>query len=115
MKYIQLNNTDLNISPICLGTAGFGDKSDLEKSFEILNAFVRAGGNFIDTANVYCKWLKGHGNCSEQIIGKWLKESGMQGKVIVATHWEKMRWIFTGFTEMIRRNRRRKSWIFWKN
>ena len=36
MKYIQLNNTDLNISPICLGTAGFGDKSDLEKSFEIL-------------------------------------------------------------------------------
>ena len=43
MKYIQLNNTDLNISPICLGTAGFGDKSDLEKSFEILNAFVRAG------------------------------------------------------------------------
>ena len=144
MKYIQLNNTDLNISPICLGTAGFGDKSDLEKSFEILNAFVWAGGNFIDTANVYCKWLKGHGNCSEQIIGKWLKESGMQGKVIVATkgahysfedpgrsrvnkedirmdrmraaaHWEKMRWIFTGFTEMIRRNRRRKSWIFWKN
>lgn len=85
MKYIQLNNTELNISPICLGTAGFGDKSDLEKSFEILNAFVWAGGNFIDTANVYCKWLKGHGNCSEQIIGKWLKESGMQGKVIVAT------------------------------
>ena len=140
MKYIQLNNTELNISPICLGTAGFGDKSDLEKSFEILNAFVRAGGNFIDTANVYCKWLKGYGNCSEQIIGKWLKESGMQGKVIVATKgahysfedpgrsrvnkedismdlddWEKMRWIFTGFTEMIRRNRRRKSWIFWKN
>ena len=64
MKYIQLNNTELNISPICLGTAGFGDKSDLEKSFEILNAFVWAGGNFIDTANVYCKWLKGHGNCS---------------------------------------------------
>ena len=47
MKYIQLNNTELNISPICLGTAGFGDKSDLEKSFEILNAFVWAGGNFI--------------------------------------------------------------------
>lgn len=144
MKYIQLKNTDLNISPICLGTAGFGDKSDLEKSFEILNAFVRAGGNFIDTANVYCKWLKGHGNCSEQIIGKWLKESGMQGKVIVATkgaHYsfedpghsrvnkedirmdldESCRTLgkdemdFTGFTEMIRRNRRRKSWIFWKN
>ena len=35
MKYIQLNDTDLNVSRICLGTAGFGDKSDLEKSFEI--------------------------------------------------------------------------------
>ena len=54
MKYIQLNNTDLNISRICLGTAGFGDKLDQEKSFEVLDAFVRAGGNFIDTANVYC-------------------------------------------------------------
>ena len=46
MKYIQLNNTELNISPICLGTAGFGDKSDLEKSFEILNAFVCAGKSY---------------------------------------------------------------------
>ena len=85
MQYIQLNNTDLNVSRICLGTAGFGDKSDPEKSFEVLDAFVRAGGNFIDTANVYCKWLEGHGNCSEQIIGKWLKDRGAAGKVIVAT------------------------------
>ena len=46
---------------------------------------MQAGGNFIDTANVYCKWLEGHGNCSEQIIGKWLKDRGTQGKVIVAT------------------------------
>lgn len=85
MKYIQLNNTDLNVSRICLGTAGFGDKLDQEKSFKVLDIFVQAGGNFIDTANVYCKWLEGHGNCSEQIIGKWLKDRGTQGKVIVAT------------------------------
>ena len=85
MKYIQLNDTDLNVSRICLGTEGFGDKTDQEKSFEILDDFVRAGGNFIDTANVYCKWLEGHGNCSEQIIGKWLKDRGAEGKVIVAT------------------------------
>lgn len=58
---------------------------DQEKSFEVLDAFIRAGGNFIDTANVYCKWLEGHGNCSEQIIGKWLKDRGAEGKVIVAT------------------------------
>lgn len=85
MKYIQLNNTDLNVSRICLGTAGFGDKLDQEKSFKVLDTFVQAGGNFIDTANVYCKWLEGHGNCSEQIIGKWMKDRGTQGKVIVAT------------------------------
>lgn len=85
MKYIQLNNTDLNVSRICLGTAGFGDKLDQEKSFKVLDTFVQAGGNFIDTANVYCKWLEGRGNCSEQIIGKWLKDRGTQGKVIVAT------------------------------
>ena len=85
MKYIQLNNTDLNVSRICLGTAGFGDKLDQEKSFKVLDTFVQAGGNFIDTANVYCKWLEGHGNCSEQIIGKWLKDRGTQGKVIVTT------------------------------
>ena len=70
MKYIQLNNTDLNVSRICLGTAGFGDKLDQEKSFKVLDTFVQAGGNFIDTANVYCKWLK---------------DRGTQGKVIVAT------------------------------
>ena len=91
MKYIQLNNTDLDVSRICLGTAGFGDKLDQEKSFEVLDAFIRAGGNFIDTANVYCKWLE------------------------AAVHWEKMRLIFIGFTEMIRKNRWKRSWIFWKN
>ena len=85
MKYIQLKNTKLNVSRICLGTAGFGDRSDQGKSFEILDAFVRAGGNFIDTANVYCKWLEGYENCSEQIIGRWLKERGAKEKVIVAT------------------------------
>ena len=85
MKYIQLNNTDLNVSRICLGTAGFGDKLDQEKSFKVLDTFVQAGGNFIDTANVYCKWLEGHGNCSEQIIGKWLNVRVTQGKVIVDT------------------------------
>ena len=79
MKYIQLNDTDLNVSRICLGTAGFGDKTDQEKVSKSWMIFVRAGGNFIDTANVYCKWLEGHGNCSEQIIGRWLKARGEPG------------------------------------
>ena len=75
-----------------MSAASASEQQDLEikqirkkKSFEILDDFVRAGGNFIDTANVYCKWLEGHGNCSEQIIGRWLKARGAREKVIVAT------------------------------
>ena len=80
MKYIQLNDTDLNVSRICLGTAGFGDKTDQEKSFEILDDFVRAGGNFIDTANVYS-----HGT-SEIFIGNALKELNTpREKVVIAS------------------------------
>lgn len=85
MKYVDLNNTELNVSRICLGTAGFGEKLNEEECFRILDAFVQAGGNFIDTANVYCKWVEGLGNCSEQIIGKWLRQRKTDGKVIVAT------------------------------
>ena len=85
MKYVDLNNTELNVSRICLGTAGFGEKLNEEECFRILGAFVQAGGNFIDTANVYCKWVEGIGNCSEQIIGKWLRQRKPDGKVIVAT------------------------------
>lgn len=85
MKYVNLDHTDLKVSRICLGTAGFGDKLSEEESFAILDDFVRAGGNFIDTANVYCKWVKGLGNCSERVIGKWLKKRDMAGKMIVAT------------------------------
>ena len=51
MKYVDLNNTELNVSRICLGTAGFGEKLNEEECFRILDAFVQAGGNFIDTAN----------------------------------------------------------------
>lgn len=85
MKYIQLNNTDLNVSRICLGTAGFGDKLDQEKSFKVLDTFVQAGGNFIDTANVYCKWLEGHGKLQRTDYRKMAEGRGTQGKVIVAT------------------------------
>lgn len=85
MKYVNLDHTDLKVSRICLGTAGFGDKLSEEESFAILDDFVRAGGNFIDTANVYCKCVKGLGNCSERVIGKWLKKRDMAGKMIVAT------------------------------
>lgn len=85
MKYITLKNTDLHLSNLCFGTAGFGEKLDREQAFALLDAFVRRGGNFIDTANVYCRWIPGAGNCSERILGEWLKSRGAARDVVIAT------------------------------
>ena len=85
MKYEILKNTDLKLSNLCLGTANFGDKLNKEESFAILDHFVRHGGNFLDTANVYCRWIPGLDNCGEQIIGEWLKKRGAYKDVVVAT------------------------------
>ena len=85
MRYRTIKNTDLKVSNICLGTAPFGEKLSRETAFEILDAYVRAGGNFLDTANIYCKWIPGVGNCSEQILGQWLKARGAFKDVVIAT------------------------------
>lgn len=85
MKYITLKDTDLNLSNLCLGTAGFGEKLNKDQAFEILDAFVRRGGNFIDTANVYCRWIPGLFNCSEKILGEWLKSRRAYNDVVIAT------------------------------
>ena len=80
-----MNNTDLRLSRVCLGGAGFGNTLDEDASFKILDTFIENGGNFIDTANVYCRWVPGLENCSEKIIGKWLKSRNMYNNVIIAT------------------------------
>lgn len=85
MRYITLKDTDLNLSNLCFGTAGFGEKLDRDQAFEILDAFVRQGGNFIDTANVYCRWIPGLGNCSERMLGEWLKSRSAYKDVTIAT------------------------------
>lgn len=85
MKYVKLRDTDLTLSNLCLGTANFGEKLTREEAFEILDTFVRQGGNFIDTANVYCRWVPGLENCGERIIGEWLKSRGAYKNVVVAT------------------------------
>lgn len=85
MKKIMLKNTELSVSDICYGTGNFGEKLDQEQAFEALDAFVEAGGNFIDTANCYCRWVPGNANSSEQFIGAWLKERNAYNKVVIAT------------------------------
>lgn len=84
MKYVTLKNTDLRVSNISMGTGSFGDRIDRKAAFEILDRYCELGGNFIDTANAYCKWIPGAGNCAEKMLGEWLKTVD-DSKIIVAT------------------------------
>jgi aryl-alcohol dehydrogenase-like predicted oxidoreductase len=82
----KLGNSGLEISPLVFGGNVFGWTLDESASFKLLDAFVAAGFNAIDTADVYSKWVPGHtGGESETILGKWLARSGNRNKVIVAT------------------------------
>ncbi len=86
MQKRRLGRSELEVSPLCLGGNVFGWTADEATSFRLLDAFVDAGGNFIDTADVYSVWVPGNkGGDSETIIGNWLKRSGKRGKVVIAT------------------------------
>ena len=85
MKKLILKGTDLELSNVCLGTANFGEKLTKEQAYEVLDTYVAAGGNFIDSANVYCKWIEELGNCSEQYLGSWLGDRKAYNKVVIAT------------------------------
>lgn len=76
----------LRVSPLCLGGNVFGWKADPDTSFQILDAFVEGGGNFIDTADAYSSWVPGHrGGESETVIGGWLAHRGSHQGIVVAT------------------------------
>ena len=86
MKKRKLGNTGLEIAPLVFGGNIFGWTVDQTTSFELLDAFVAAGFNSIDTADMYSRWVSGHtGGESEIIIGEWMKRSGNRDKIIVAT------------------------------
>ncbi len=82
----RLGNSDLHIAPLTFGGNVFGWTIDEKTSFELLDRFVAAGFNFIDTADVYSRWKPGNkGGESEMIIGNWIKQRKNRDKVIVAT------------------------------
>ncbi len=86
MELRRLGQSDLHIAPLMLGGNVFGWNVDEATSFALLDAFVDAGFNAIDTANTYSRWVPGHqGGESETIIGNWLKTSGKRDKVVIAT------------------------------
>lgn len=81
-----LGKTDLDIAPIVFGGNVFGWTIDEQKSFRILDQFIESGFNFIDTADVYSRWVPGNeGGDSEIIIGNWLKKHNKRHDVIIAT------------------------------
>lgn len=82
----KLGKSDLQVSPIAFGGNVFGWTLDKQQSFRILDAFVGAGFNFIDTADTYSMWVPGNqGGESETIIGQWLKQRGKRDDLVIAT------------------------------
>lgn len=85
MKYAKINNTDILASKLVLGTDAFGSSLPCDDSFVLMDAFLDAGGNILDTASVYADWLGGEKSASEKTIGKWLLKKGCRDKVIIST------------------------------
>lgn len=85
-KLTVMSISELNLFPLCLGGNVFGWTADRDASFAVLDAYAEAGGNFIDTADVYSEWVPGHsGGESETIIGEWMASRGNRDRVVVAT------------------------------
>lgn len=86
MEKRRLGRSSLYIAPLAFGGNVFGWTVDERKAFELLDAFVGAGFDLVDTANSYSRWAPGNkGGESETVIGNWLKQRGNRDKVVVAT------------------------------
>lgn len=86
MKYQKLGQTIMEVSKLCLGTMQFGWTANEKISFAIMDAFLDAGGNFIDTADIYSMWVEGNpGGISETIIGEWMRQRKNRHTIILAT------------------------------
>lgn len=81
-----IGKSDVSVVPLCLGGNVFGWTIDQARSFEVLDAFVAGGGNFIDSADVYSSWAPGNsGGESEAILGNWMRSRGNRSAIVIAT------------------------------
>ena len=86
MEKRTIGSSSLSVAPLAFGGNVFGWTADESRSFQLLDAFVAAGFNLIDTADVYSRWVPGNeGGESETIIGNWLRKSGKREEVVIAT------------------------------
>jgi aryl-alcohol dehydrogenase-like predicted oxidoreductase len=82
----RIGHTDLDVFPLCLGGNVFGWTADERQSFGVLDGYLAAGGNFVDTADLYSAWVPGHrGGESETIIGRWMAARGTRSRMVIAT------------------------------
>ncbi len=84
MKKILIADKKLEVANVCLGAMNFGTTTDKKSSYDVLDAYIERGGNFIDTSNNYAHWA-GTGDESETLLGEWLKDRKCRDKVIIAT------------------------------
>jgi aryl-alcohol dehydrogenase-like predicted oxidoreductase len=81
-----LGRSDLSVVPLSLGGNVFGWTADEQQSFAVLDAYTAAGGNFVDTADVYSAWAPGNsGGESETVLGRWFAARGNRDQVVLAT------------------------------
>ena len=86
MKKIQLSQTGVDVSCLCLGTLRFGTLNTYEESAQLMDLYLEAGGMFIDTGNSYNQWsINGKGGESEVVIGRWLRERGNRDDLFIAS------------------------------
>jgi aryl-alcohol dehydrogenase-like predicted oxidoreductase len=87
MEYRNLGKTGLKVSELCMGTMQFGWTADEELSYQILDKTFDAGINFLDTADVYSRWVPDNpGGVAETIIGRWMTRAGIpRHKIVIAT------------------------------
>jgi aryl-alcohol dehydrogenase-like predicted oxidoreductase len=86
MQKRKLGKSGLEIAPLVLGGNVFGWTADKAASFGVLDAFVDAGCNAVDTADVYSRWAPGHqGGESETVLGDWMKERASRDRIVLIT------------------------------
>lgn len=82
----RIRGIDRDLFPLCLGGNVFGWTADAAQSFAVLDAYASAGGNLIDTADVYSGWVPGNaGGESETILGEWMAARGNRDEIVLAT------------------------------
>jgi len=86
MKYKMLGNSGVSVSEYCLGAMYLGSCISEKTSYTLLDQYVEMGGSFIDTANIYVRWVDGFvGGESETILGKWMRERNNRSALVITS------------------------------